>query len=288
MTMKTTTFITVSLGVICLMPLAGAKDRPTDKQALLEQLTSDLEAPEELPPALHEATPAEPALEAEPAEPADAAPQPEAELAPVAAVTPQTAPAPAKAEKEAEPAKKKGTPLKKSTPIDRVGEKATTGPGLGYIMVGALLLLLGGLAFWLKKRAARASPLGKHGRMKTLDVHRVGGKHHVALVKVADRILVLGMGEKGLTLLTELEENELGQSTQVTRVADPKEAAPDAGAGSFLARLNSLRDRFQTEPETKDPFQEALEESAPVDELVRLDERAAIRERLEALRRRSA
>lgn len=287
---KTTTITFLVVGVSLLTASAWAKDRKAkDTQALLDELTAQLEAPTpvEVEPAVVEPARIDgvtAAVEAQPAEIAE--PVETAAVAPVAEIAPEAAPAPAKAEPEAAPAKK-GTPLRKATPIDDVGKNTASGPGLGYMIVGVFLLLMAGAAVWIKRRAAKGNPLGSHGRMKTLDVHRVAGKHSVALVSVAGRILVLGMGEKGLTLLTELDESELGK-TQVTRPAAVGEAEPETGAGSFLARLNSLRDRFQAEPETKDPFQEALEESAPIDELVRLDERAAIRQRLEALRKRSA
>jgi flagellar biogenesis protein FliO len=162
-------------------------------------------------------------------------------------------------------------------------EANQTTPMGAWLMVGLALLALGGVAWWLKRRAARGTPwAAAANRMETIATHRVTGKHMVSLVRVPGRILVLGLNDKGVNLLTELDENDLDAVRSFTEEGE----TPALDTASFADRLGQLRDRVK---DRRDPFRGALveEDEAPVDDLLRLDERAAIRERLDALRRRS-
>lgn len=187
-----------------------------------------------------------------------------------------------------------GTPLAEATskrgttPLGSAtrDEKATSDSASSWAMVGLSLIALFAVAVWLKRRPSSANSWSQmarsgSGQIETLSTSRIFGKHMVGLVRVGGRVLVVGYSDKGLTLLTELDENEL------------LDGAPEAPLDiepvgrSFVDKIAAMRKGWKEEASRPDPFQEALANDAPVDELVRLDERAAIRERLEALRRRS-
>ena len=237
--------------ILCLATLLAGPAAAGDRDELLSELTKPLEAP--------------------------AAPQ---EIAPIEAVKPPVAAAPAPVEKAAAaPVPLKRTAKKKS-PLETLKERdADAGPSLGYIAIGVMLLLLAGVAVWLKRRAARTPGLAQAPTIETIATTRVAGKHAVSLIRVGGRVLVVGVSEKSLTLLTELDEGEI-------EAAVPKRTNQSQ---NLMDRLSELRAGWTKEPGHKDPFRAALAENddAPVDELARESERSAIRERLDALRRRA-
>ena len=257
--MKTTTLLTLALLLSAAPAAAG------DRDDLLSELTKPLEA---------------------------VATAPEAVAAPIEALKPPvaSAPAPAPVEpKAAPPAPVASAPLlkhgaKKKTPLESLKDRdvAAAGPSLGYIAVGVMLLLLAGVAVWLRRRAARTPGLAVAPTIETLCTTRVAGKHAVSLIRVGGRILVVGVSEKSLTLLTELDDGEI-------EAAKPQGTRADKSQ-NLMDRLSQLRAGWTKEPGAKDPFRMALAEDdddAPVDEVRRESERSAIRERLDALRRRA-
>ena len=174
------------------------------------------------------------------------------------------------------------TPLNLATPAESqvLGAQVRSDDGsIRFVMIGLALLVLGGVALWLKRRAARAPGYADNLKIETLATSRVWGKHTIGIVRVGGRILVLGMSEKGVNLLTELDEPELNDLES----AEAAGAAPSRMQG-FADRISQARQKLGTSG--MDPFRAAMEEEAPVDELFRLDERTAIRERLDTLRRR--
>ncbi len=274
--------LTIALTSITLLLTLTAEAKKPSRQALLDALTAPIE---EAPAATETAEPSETAPQAE-AEPVQAVEEPAPKIVAIAPLRPAPR---AVAPEAAEPPKTKGTPLKrgkKRTPLDSLRERdGDSNASTSYLLVGLALLGLGAVAWWLKRRATRGNPWAAAAHsMETIAVHRVAGKHMVGLVRVPGRVLVVGINDKGLTLLTELDESD------VTGVEATVAAGAVAGAenDSFADRFARLRDSFNA-GKNRDPFQAALEEEeAPVDELMRLDERAAIRERLEALRTRVA
>ncbi len=223
---------------------------------LLDRLTADL-GPAEIAEA--------------PVEVADA--QPRVRISPIMAAP--KAPVADKPTREEAAPKRTLDSLREKHEQRQAGSKS---PMAAWFMVGLVLLGLGGVAWWLKHRAVSGNPWAAAAhRMETIATHRVTGKHMVSLVRVPGRILVLGLNDKGVNLLTELDESDL-DSLNITEDGDDE-------SQTFAERLSALRGRLK---ERRDPFRTALaEEDAPVDALLRLDERAAIRERLEALRRRN-
>ncbi|HIA03161.1 MAG TPA: hypothetical protein EYN06_00770 [Myxococcales bacterium] len=163
----------------------------------------------------------------------------------------------------------------------------------GYIAVGAALLLLTGVGLWLKKRANSSVGNNKGGTIETIATARVAGKHVISLVRVPGRILVVGMGEKGLSLLTEIDDSEMEKSTGT--------GGTGGGSGGFINRLaeqgfsGSPAGGMNAAPEASPFLSEADNSQAAVDELLRertsghdpSGERNAIRDRLRMLREKS-
>lgn len=269
-----------------LLAVSASAAPPDARQTLLDQLTDGIEVPADHPAA---AIPPAPALAPAPA-PVQAAVPIEA-VAPLRPESDTRAPAPEAAERtspEEEVAEAEPAPARRRTPLSELRDRdrdSASSPSMGYTLVGIFLLGLAGLAIWLKRRAAKgAAWADKTASIETLAQARIAGKHTVSVVRVAGRVLVLGVSDgHGVNLLTELEDNELNRSAEGGQLA----AAPRDDGNSFMDRIARLRGGFGKERVARDPFHEALEEDAPVDELMRLDERAAIRERLEALRSRS-
>jgi flagellar biosynthetic protein FliO len=132
----------------------------------------------------------------------------------------------------------------------RPGQDVSSSPALGgtegpdltrYLLVCAgLLLLVGGLAWaarrflagTLKARAARRA-------MQVLDVLPLGGRQRLAVVRCYDRTFLLGMGDKEVSLVTELDAS----------IAPPDAAeAPSVEARSFADVLVRAHPRAAAAP----------------------------------------
>lgn len=200
------------------------------------------------------------------------------------------------------------------TPLAALKDREIESSGrVGWLAVGMALALLAGVTAWLKRRTTKTATMAGL-RIETISTTRLGGKHAVSLIKVGGRVLVVGQGEKGLTLLTELDDEEAAPAapsaaprglssisgTALGVAANTNGSAVETGAGSFVEKVTRLRAGWKDPAATSkaasnksgirfptDPFHAAMLDDAPVDELQRLDERAQIRERLEQLRRRS-
>jgi flagellar protein FliO/FliZ len=84
------------------------------------------------------------------------------------------------------------------------------------LALAVVLGLLGGL-YWLARRFMPSQAGGPSGGMRVLGRLPLGPRKGLVLVEVAGRVLVLGMSEQGLNLLTTLD--------------DPQQITGPAGAG---------------------------------------------------------
>jgi flagellar biosynthetic protein FliO len=98
------------------------------------------------------------------------------------------------------------------TPLALLEELATApgraGPDLTrYVLVCATLLLaLGGLAWFLRRMVGGAARTKAGGRsLQVIDVLPLGGKQRVCVVRCYDRTFVLGVGEKEIGLISEID-----------------------------------------------------------------------------------
>lgn len=99
---------------------------------------------------------------------------------------------------------------------------------IGVIAYGFRKLVLGGI----KGRAAKRD-------LRVLDVLPLGGKRQLAVVRCYDRTFALGLGEKSVEMVAELD------STAVDTDRDKGgETAPSRTREAFEARLQSAKERL--------------------------------------------
>jgi flagellar biogenesis protein FliO len=100
-----------------------------------------------------------------------------------------------------------------------------------YVLVCALLLVvLGFLAWGLRALVAGSVKVGAARRsLQVIDVLPLGGKQRVCVVRCYDRTFALGVGDKEVGLIAEID----------AAASMPKEIAPAPGAafGAVLSRL---------------------------------------------------
>jgi len=106
--------------------------------------------------------------------------------------------------------------LDESEAENEIPVRDNSGPGM---MTWIAMLLLGGAAFGalvLTKKKQNAGPAGRP-LLSVLNTVRIGGKHQLSLVEVPGKLLVIGVTEKGLTTLTEIEREA---ETQVAEIKE--------------------------------------------------------------------
>ena len=115
---------------------------------------------------------------------------------------------------------------------------ASGGPDLGWLLatVTVFVVTIAGLAFLFKKVVggslrARASKRDLH----VLDVLPLGNKRQLAVVRCYDRTFALGLGEKSVDLVAELDSGAIDHDRQ---------AAEGAADAPFTARLEQARARL--------------------------------------------
>ncbi len=97
--------------------------------------------------------------------------------------------------------------------------------GLGAALVQTLVALAAvcGLAWWLLRWGGRRA-LGHYGegRVKVLERVSLDPRRSLFLVKLGERVLLLGASEQSLTVLAELRADELDPAAQTTEGATAK------------------------------------------------------------------
>jgi flagellar biogenesis protein FliO len=113
---------------------------------------------------------------------------------------------------------------------------ARVGPDLTrYVLVCATLLLaLGGLA-WLLRRTVVTAVRAQAGRrsLQVIDVLPLGGKQRLCVVRCYDRTFALGVGEKEIGLIAEIDA-----AVSTAQIQAP---APGAAFGDVLARITGRK-----------------------------------------------
>ncbi|MEM7306767.1 MAG: flagellar biosynthetic protein FliO [Planctomycetota bacterium] len=122
---------------------------------------------------------------------------------------------------------------------DLSGLAGAEGPDLTryFLVCGFLLLLILALALGFRRlSAAGGGRRGSRRALQTLDVLSLGSRQRVAVVRCYDRSYLLGLGDKEVRLLAELDADE----------SEPAEAPDDTAlnavghtAGGFLDALRS-------------------------------------------------
>lgn len=101
-----------------------------------------------------------------------------------------------------------------AAPPERQPVAKKSEPDLTRIVIAlALVLALGGVALFAKRRRDGVSPLKNQTRLHTLSSLSLGPKSKVALVSVGREALLLGVTEQGITCLRSYPEDELWSLT---------------------------------------------------------------------------
>jgi len=90
------------------------------------------------------------------------------------------------------------------------------------VVVGLIYAIYFGL-----RRLSQVAPTNKSGRLHVLESRHLGGGRWVYILKVADRILIVGGSSEGLRTLSELPVNEFDQG-QLS--PDEKDGRSDDGS----------------------------------------------------------
>lgn len=119
---------------------------------------------------------------------------------------------------------------------------ASSGPDLTrYLLIcGLLIALVGGLGWFFKRfLAGRIQARAAQRSLQIIDVLPLGGKQRVAVVRCYDRTFALGLGEKEVGLIAELD----------AVIQPAREPAPSkADAAGFKAILEEMRRRGELDP----------------------------------------
>jgi flagellar biogenesis protein FliO len=122
---------------------------------------------------------------------------------------------------------------------DKVVPLSASGPDLTrYLTVcGILLLSILGLAFGFKKLVGGAVRARAASRsLQIVDVLPLGGKQRLAVVRCYDRTFALGLGEKEVSLVAEIDPVH----AESKKPAEPSKADKHA----FLQALSKARERW--------------------------------------------
>jgi flagellar biogenesis protein FliO len=126
------------------------------------------------------------------------------------------------------------------------GEPAAVGAAAGRMAVTLVLVLVGaGAALWLLRTWLRRVGVAAGGtarRLQLLESLPLGHRRGLALVRIGDRLLVVGHGESGVSHVATLDEAPAAAPTPAPSTAmaaaTPSEALPPAPAtGSALSRF---------------------------------------------------
>lgn len=178
-------------------------------------------------------------------------------LAGVMAAQATLAPTPAPIASSTAPATADGTATATTTVAP-----PTQGAQSGGARIVMMVTVLGGLGLaWVFMRKRQTAKHGKDGpAMSLVGQLRVGGRWQVALVKVPGKTLVLGATDKGLNLLTTIEEGDLEAQAELRRL-DRESTPSSATNNSALPDLPDLPDlpglaASRERPRTNRPYSE--------------------------------
>lgn len=113
------------------------------------------------------------------------------------------------------------TPLLFPAPVQAAQPRAALEPGLeadqDLTRLGGVLVAIAGLgygALWLVRRVKGQLPTRRRGRtLEILDSLSLGQQRTLAVVRVYDRVFVLGLAKERISLIQELREDETGLDT---------------------------------------------------------------------------
>jgi flagellar biogenesis protein FliO len=162
-------------------------------------------------------------------------------------------------------------PLQDTTPVTAQGLQGLDMTRYALVCLGlvAMILVLG----WGFKRLLAGNLRLRAGQrsMSVVDVLPLGGKRQLAVVRCYDRTFLLGLGERDVSLVTELDVDEDVEGTLPQRAAKPQVAAAPKPA-RFGGLLQSALERWSPPdeaPRPADPDPRAEREARAAVELTR-------------------
>jgi flagellar biogenesis protein FliO len=108
--------------------------------------------------------------------------------------------------------------------LEGTADTAANGPDLTrYMLISAgMILAVGALGWVLQRKVAGSVRLRAAKRsLRIVDVLPMGGKKRVAVVRVYDRTFVLGVGEKEISVVSELEPGAVDRDELTPKAAAP-------------------------------------------------------------------
>ncbi len=134
------------------------------------------------------------------------------------------------------PSARTQSPARASLPIAGVWDHARP------VVFGLALVILAGLALPVARRLKIAKPGRERARFRVVERVALGPKHQLCLVDVGSRYLVVGTGEGGVSLLTELPGDEVVPGAPSGGEPAPGQAPvePAAGDRGFMQVLAGL------------------------------------------------
>jgi len=165
---------------------------------------------------------------------------------------------------------------KPANSVEAVEDAALTRLGIAILAISGI----GAASLWLvRKVKASALTGGKRERgLQVVEMLPLGGKRSLAVARVYDRVLVLGMTDASVSLLTELKDDEAGLEAEL-----PNEqltpAPKSSGAEHFRSLLSRMTSQRTIAPQPRRT--ETRNKPAPAhDELVAAAARAEVEDLL--------
>ena len=128
-----------------------------------------------------------------------------------------------------------------------------TGPDMSWLMtvVAVLLATILGVAWAMRKLLAGAWRARATKRsLRVVDVLPLGGRRQLAVVRCYDRTFALGLGDKEVALVAELDPEFV--EDKVAKPSDESGANPDAFTGLFDGARKKLAARRISRSQTLD------------------------------------
>lgn len=124
--------------------------------------------------------------------------------------------------------------LQESTPSVAEGLPGLDMTRYALVCFGLVIAIL--LLGWGFKRFLSGNLRMRAGQrsMKVVDMLPLGGKRQLAVVRCYDRTFVLGLGEREVNLVTELDVNEDVEGRLPKREQEPNQASPTPRFGGML------------------------------------------------------
>ncbi|MEM8709402.1 MAG: flagellar biosynthetic protein FliO [Planctomycetota bacterium] len=123
-----------------------------------------------------------------------------------------------------------------------------SGPDLTWLMsTSAVLIVVIGVLALLFRRVVVGSVRGRAAQrdLKILDVLPLGGKRQLAVVRLYDRTFALGLGEKSVDLVAELDSEVVDHDRARDRSRGGEQrSATSRSLSSFDTRLQAAKDRL--------------------------------------------